>query len=112
MLRQIWLERALIFRQISNADDNAPLANERSPAELKYNAIPVALPDLEGFLANGGTIDLVSPDKGLIISEIMWGSDASLATNSHSQWIEIKNTTAANITTGDGHEQVDILRSE
>ena len=90
----------------SNADDNVPLANERSPAELKYNAIPVALPDLEGFLANGGTIDLVSPNAGLVISEIMWGSDASLATNSNSQWIEIKNTTAANITTGDATDKL------
>ena len=90
----------------SNADDNAPLANERSPAELKYNAIPVALPNLEGFLANGGTIDLVSPNAGLIISEIMWGSDASLATNSNSQWIEIKNTTAADIKTGDATDKL------
>ena len=31
----------------------------------------------------------------------MWGSDASLKVNSQSQWIEIKNTTAANIATGD-----------
>ena len=84
-----------------NADDNTPKASERSPAELKYNAIPVALPNLEAFLSNGGTIDLVSPDAGLMITEIMWGSDASLGTNSNSQWIEIKNTTAADIKTGD-----------
>ncbi len=84
-----------------NADDNTPIVGERSPAELKYNAIPVTLPNLESFLANGGTIDLVSPNAGLIISEIMWGSDASLATNSNSQWIEIMNTTAADIKTGD-----------
>ena len=84
-----------------NADDNTPKASERSPAELKYNAIPVALPNLEAFLSNGGTIDLVSPDAGLMITEIMWGSDASLDTNSNSQWIEIKNTTAADIKTGD-----------
>ena len=90
----------------SNADDNAPLDNERSPAERKYNAIPVTLPDLEGFLRNGGTIDLVSPSAGLVISEIMWGSDASLATNSNSQWIEIKNTTAADIKTGDATDKL------
>ena len=84
-----------------DADDNTPKINERSPAELKYNAISVRLPDLESFLGNGGTIDLVSPNAGLVISEIMWGSDASLAENSQSQWIEIHNTTAANIATGD-----------
>ena len=64
----------------SDADDNTPKINERSPAELLYNAIKVGLPDLESFLGNGGTIDLVSPDAGLVISEIMWGSDASLGT--------------------------------
>ena len=85
----------------ADADDNAPKAEERSPAEMKYNAIKVGLPNLEAFLANGGTIDLVSPAAGLVISEIMWGSDASLLVNSNSQWIEIKNTTAANIATGD-----------
>ena len=86
----------------ADADDNTPKIDKRSPAELKYNAISVAIPNLEAFLGNGGTIDLVSPDAGLMISEIMWGSDASLATNSNSQWIEIKNTTAADIKTGDG----------
>ena len=85
----------------SDADNNVPLASERTPAQLKYNAITKELPNLEAFLGNGGTIDLVSPNAGVIISEIMWGSDASLGTNSNSQWIEIKNTTAANITIGD-----------
>ena len=86
----------------ADADDNTPKIDKRSPAELKYNAISVAIPNLEAFLGNGGTIDLVSPDAGLMISEIMWGSDASLETNSNSQWIEIMNTTAADIATGDG----------
>ena len=85
----------------ADADDNTPKDSERSPAERKYNAISVDIPNLEAFLNNGGTIDLVSPNAGLVISEIMWGSDASLETNSQSQWIEIKNTTAADIKTGD-----------
>ena len=86
----------------SDADDNAPDATTRTLAERQYNVISVAtFPNLEAFLSNGGTIDIVSPAAGLVISEIMWGSDASLATNSDSQWIEIKNTTAANIATGD-----------
>ena len=63
----------------NDTDNNVPLASERTPAQLQYNAIPVALPNLEAFLGNGGTIDLVSPNAGLVISEIMWGSDASLA---------------------------------
>ena len=86
----------------ADADDNTPKIDKRSPAELKYNAISVGIPNLEAFLSNGGTIDLVSPDAGLVITEIMWGSDASLATNSNSQWIEIMNTTDADIKTGDG----------
>ena len=86
----------------SDEDDNAPDATTRTLAERQYNVISVAtFPNLEAFLSNGGTIDIVSPAAGLVISEIMWGSDASLATNSDSQWIEIKNTTAANIATGD-----------
>ena len=85
-----------------DADDNSPKIDKRTPAELKYNVIKVALPDLEAFLVNGGTIDLVAPDAGISISEIMWGSDASLATNSHSQWIEIKNTSGGELKTGDG----------
>ena len=82
-------------------DNHTPVNTARSPAEMKYNLVQVALPNLEVFLTNSGTIDLVSPSAGLFISEIMWGSDASLTTNSNSQWIEIYNTTAANIALGD-----------
>ena len=38
----------------------------------------------------------------VVISEIMWGSDASLASNNNSQWIEIQNKSGASILTGDG----------
>ena len=55
---------------------------------------------METFLANGGTIDLVAPND-LVISEIMWGSDASLDENNKSQWIEIQNNSGASILTGD-----------
>ena len=84
-----------------DADNNTPKIDKRTPAELKYNVIKVGLLDLEAFLINGGTIDLVAPDTGIFISEIMWGSDASLDTNSHSQWIEIKNNSGEKLTTGD-----------
>ena len=72
---------------------DAPLVT-RSPDGLKYNLNAIALPNLETFLANGGVIDVVSP-MSLTISEIMWGSDASIeADNSKSQWIELRNSGA------------------
>ena len=78
-----------------------PKASERTPAELKYNVIQVdGLPNLETVLANGGTLDLIAPEN-VSISEILWGSDASLATNSHSQWIEIQNRSGKSLLTGD-----------
>ena len=50
-----------------------PKASERTPAELKYNVIQVdALPNLETFLTNGGTLDLIAPEN-VNISEILWG---------------------------------------
>ena len=85
----------------SDADDNSPKAADRTPAEMKYNVIDVSLRDLEAFLMNGGTIDLVAPDAGIYISEIMWGTDASLTANSDSQWIEIKNDSGGELKTGD-----------
>ena len=80
------------------AKDAPPVT--RPPAAQKYNLNAKALPNLETFLANGGVIDVVSP-MSLTISEIMWGSDASLkADNSKSQWIELRNS-------GDGANTLD-----
>ena len=74
------------------AKDAPPVT--RPPAAQKYNLNAKALPNLETFLANGGVIDVVSP-MSLTISEIMWGSDASIeADNSKSQWIELQNSGA------------------
>ncbi len=64
------------------------------------------LPNLESLLGpntNGGTIELVqrtvnaanAKTVGPIITEIMWGSDASQADPKLSQWIEIYNAGAA-----------------
>ena len=78
-----------------------PNPTERTPRQMVYNVIKRDnLPNLEAFLANGGTIDLVAPDS-VIISEIMWGSDASISPNSNSQWIEIRNTSGKELKTGD-----------
>ena len=47
----------------------------RSLIQQLYNVVPVDLKrDLEGFLIQGGTIDLIAPDAGVMISEIMWGN--------------------------------------
>ena len=74
------------------AKDAPPVT--RPPAAQKYNLYGIALPNLESFLTNGGVIDVVSP-MSLTISEIMWGSDASIADdNSKSQWIELVNSGA------------------
>ena len=83
-----------------NNNKDEPKASQRTPAQLLYNVITLGLPNLETFLGNGGTIDLVAPNN-LVISEIMWGSDASLDDNNKSQWIEIQNNSGASILTGD-----------
>ena len=70
--------------------DDDILVGDRQPAQRMYNVIKAGLPNLETFLANGGTIVLIGP-AGLVISEIMWGSDASLPESFESQWIEIMN---------------------
>ena len=75
--------------------DKTPKASDRTPAQLLYNVIDDGdLPNLETFLANGGVIDVVSPHP-LVISEVMWGSDASIEDDhSKSQWIELYNAGA------------------
>ena len=82
------------------AIDASPKAHERTPTELLYNVVDVDFPNLETFLANGGVIDVVSPHP-LVISEVMWGSDASLDDGSKSQWIELYNAGAEFKTAGD-----------
>ena len=75
-----------------DAKDAPPVT--RSPTAQKYNLYAKALPNLESFFANGGVIDVVSP-MSLTITEIMWGTDASLTgDNSKSQWIELHNSGA------------------
>ena len=63
---------------------------------LTYNLVAGALPNLETQLLNGATIDIVGAES-LIISEIMWGTDASVASSVNSQYIEIRNTSGAEI---------------
>ena len=68
----------------------ADIARRVEAKNQTYNMVALDLGiDLEGFLIRGGTIDLVSPNAGLVISEIMWGTDAG---SRDRQWIEIANT--------------------
>ena len=81
----------------------APANPPRQAFALTYNLIAGGdMPNLEGFLTTGGTIDIVAPQAGLVISEIMWGTDASIADSFNSQYIEILNTSGAEIKMGDG----------
>ena len=96
---------------VADGDDvkNSPKATARKPYGLTYNRLAGGLPNLETFLINGGTIDVVGPKK-VIISEIMWGSDASLNTadssgNSfNSQYIELRNVSGGEIKAGASNE--------
>ena len=76
-------------------------AHKQTPAQLLFNARDLGLPNLETFLANNGTIDLVAYDGtaagAAYISEVMWGTDASKEDSTTSQWIEIANGTSAAI---------------
>ncbi|MCY3723586.1 MAG: lamin tail domain-containing protein, partial [Candidatus Poribacteria bacterium] len=82
-------------------DDNLAGSGRSERAQL-YNVVVGGLRDLENFLINDGTIDLITTDgTGAVISEVMWGTDASLADPEHNQWIEIRNTSGAQIKTKD-----------
>ena len=97
--------------------DRENLPKEQTLAQLKYNVretvagTPAArartadepqfeLPNLEAFLANQGTIHLISYVRDganpkykmgdAYISEVMWGTDASQDPVSNSNWIEIR----------------------
>ena len=70
----------------------------RSARAQLYNVAVADLRDLETFLINDGTIDLIATD-GVAISEVMWGTDASLDMPKHNQWIEIRNLSKSKIKT-------------
>ena len=84
-----------------NHEHKAADIARRVEAKLRtYNLVAVDLGiNLEGFLIRGGTIDLVSPDAGLVITEIMWATDGG---SRDRQWIEIMNASGAEIVLGDG----------
>ena len=83
-----------------NAEHGAANIALRVSAKTQtYNMIALSVGvDLEGFLIRGGTIDLIAPAAGLAISEVMWGTDGG---SPDRQWIEIANTSGAEIKIGD-----------
>ena len=86
--------------------DEENVSHKQTPAQLLYNVrASGSLPNLETFLANNGTIDLVAYDGtaagAAYISEVMWGTDASQDDATKSQWIEIANAGTAAIGIGE-----------
>ena len=85
---------AVLVRDVNDSGTYDPLPN------TWLRSMDTALPDLAWFFGgtggtNGGTIALNGPAtaKDLLISEIMWGTDSSLAVPERSQWIEFYNAT-------------------
>ena len=71
--------------------DRSPRAIDRQPAQMIYNLIDHGnLPNLATQFYNGVVIDVESGNE-LVISEVMWGEDASLTEPMRSQWIELYN---------------------
>ena len=71
--------------------NDPPRATHRTPAQLLYNVIGNSdLPNLATQFVGGVVVDVES-SNALIISEVMWGEDASLNPNANSQYIELYN---------------------
>ena len=86
----------------ATAEDKSPDKTKDGPAQLKYKIIERdGLPNLQTHLTNGVVMDVVAP-KGLVVSEVMWGEDSSLADPSDSQWIELMNTSGEELTLAKG----------
>ena len=87
----------------------APNAIERTPVQMMYNVVEHAdLPNLVNEFQTGVVIDVESPHAGLVISEVMWGEDASFVDPSNSQWIELYNPGAAYTTLANAANTPDI----
>ena len=82
------------------AKDSEATRDLRAPRLRTYNITEIAAnqwKNLESFLRRGGTIDLIS-GHAVQISEIMWATDGG---DDKRQWIEIQNTTDAELKTKD-----------
>ena len=87
------------------SDTDSTLLDPADPATVKTLNFHKLLhsSNLTGFFNRGGTIELVARAGAefgdVVISEIMWGLDASSPNN---QWIELYNTTSNDITLDPG----------
>ena len=76
---------------------------QRNPADSgiydQVSDVVVGLANLDHLFRDKGGIALKGPGtaRDLVFSEIMWGSDSSLADDTHSQWIELYNTTSSTL---------------
>ena len=74
----------------------APDAVYRTPIEMLYNVKEQGnLPNLATAFLNGVVLDLENGGANLAISEVMWGEDVSLVDRTHSQYIELYNSSSS-----------------
>ena len=82
--------------QDADRTNDTPRATHRTPVQLLYNVYETdTLPNLATAFLNGVVVDVVSQHAGLVISEVMWGEDASLNPSTSSQYIELYNPGAS-----------------
>ena len=84
-----------------DAPDTCSTALQRYWNSLSY-------PNLATQFRNGVVVDVESQHPGLVISEVMWGEDASLNPSSNSQYIELYNPGAQYKTVADADHTPDI----
>ena len=109
---------AVLVRDVTDSKTYAPRPQGTQGAKW-IRSVSTRLPDLALFFGgrggiNSGTISLHAPKKikkvaedkraagdilvdDIVISEIMWGVDASMSDPTRSQWIEFYNTTTKDI---------------
>ena len=74
----------------------APDAVYRTPIEMLYNVKEQGnLPNLATAFLNGVVLDLENGGANVDISEVMWGEDVSLVDRTHSQYIELYNSSSS-----------------
>ena len=95
--------------QKADRTNDTPRATHRTPRQLLYNVYQHAdLPNLATEFLRGVVVDVESQHAGLVVSEVMWGEDASLSPFANSQWIELYNPGGQYKTIDDKDETPDV----
>ena len=95
--------------QDNDRTNDTPRATHRTPVQLLYNVYETdTLPNLATAFLNGVVVDVVSQHAGLVVSEVMWGEDASLNPSTSSQYIELYNPGGQYKTIDDKDETPDV----